>query len=125
MKGGAKHYEELRAYLETVPLVDSHDHTATCGPKYADPISVIAAGYFERDLRSGSSDAEMKIIADSSLSIEERWPTLQKVWNRSCHTGVGVQRFLWLLIFCLTICSQVRYHLCLRNLLDTLLGGIE
>ena len=42
MKGGAKHYEELRAYLETVPLVDSHDHTATCGPKYADPISVIA-----------------------------------------------------------------------------------
>ena len=27
MKGKAKCYDELREYLESVPLVDCHDHT--------------------------------------------------------------------------------------------------
>ena len=40
MKGNAKCYDKLREYLETVPLVDCHDHTISCGPKYADPINI-------------------------------------------------------------------------------------
>ena len=89
MKGNAKCYDKLREYLETVPLVDCHDHTTSCGPKYADPISVVASGYFVSDLHSASSDSEIKIIQNSKLSLEERWPLLEKAWKRSCHTGYG------------------------------------
>jgi len=87
MKGNAKRYDKLREYLETVPLVDCHDHTSTCGPKYTDPISVIASGYFISDLHSASSDSDIRVIQDSSLSVEERWPVLEKAWKRTCHTG--------------------------------------
>ena len=87
MKSNAKHYTKLREYLETIPLFDCHDHTTACGPKYTDPISVIASGYFVSDLHSASSDSDIEIIQDSTLSIEERWGVLEKAWNRSCHTG--------------------------------------
>ncbi len=87
MKGNAKCYGNLREYLETVPLVDCHDHTVSCGPKYNDPISVIASGYFVSDLWSASSDSDIAIIQDSKLSLEKRWPVLEKAWKRTCHTG--------------------------------------
>jgi len=87
MKTNTKSYGQLREYLETVPLVDCHDHTVECGPKYADAINVVASGYFCSDLHSASSDADIATITDSTLSIEERWPLLEKVWNRTCHTG--------------------------------------
>ena len=52
MKGTADCYEELREYVETVPLVDCHDHSGSCGPKYTDPTQVIVNGYFPADLTS-------------------------------------------------------------------------
>ena len=87
MKSNAKSYDKLREYLETVPLVDCHDHTTTCGPKYTDPISVIVSGYFDSDLQSASSDADLAIIQDANLPLEQRWTVLEKAWKRTCHTG--------------------------------------
>jgi len=87
MRSRASCYDELRAYVEAVPLVDCHDHTAECGPKYTDPMQVIVGGYFPSDLHSASSDAEMAIIADGSKPLEERWPALERAWKRTCHTG--------------------------------------
>jgi len=88
MKGSAACYDELREYLETVPLVDTHDHTWACGPKYVDPMEVVASGYFvASDLHNASCDSDIAIIQNSSLSLEERWPVLEKAWKRTCHTG--------------------------------------
>lgn len=87
MKSKANCYNRLREYLETIPLVDCHDHTGGCGPKRTDSIGLVIEGYILSDLHSASSDSEISIIQDSSLSIEERWPTLEKAWKRTCHTG--------------------------------------
>ena len=87
MAGRSKHYDELRAFCEDTPIVDCHDHTGECGPKYADPIDVVRGGYFHSDLWSALSDAESDRLADSALSIEDRWPILEKAWRRTCHTG--------------------------------------
>lgn len=87
MKGNADCYNKLLEYLETVPLVDCHDHTSTCGPKYTDPINVVVNGYFGSDLQSASSDADIAVMQDSGLSLEQRWPVLEKAWKRTCHTG--------------------------------------
>jgi len=89
MKGSAKCYSKLREHLETIPLIDCHDHTSASGPKCSDPINAVVSGefYFAHDLRSASSDREIKVIQNSSLSLEKRWEVLEKVWKRCCHTG--------------------------------------
>ena len=79
MKGSAKCYEELRGYLETVPLVDCHDHTVECGPKYTDPLQAIVNGYFPSDVHSASCDADIRLIMDLERPLEERWPVFEKV----------------------------------------------
>ncbi len=87
MKNKSEHFDELRAYCETIGLVDCHDHSAECGPKYIDPIQVIVGGYFTSDLHSASSDKDIAAMQDLNLSIEQRWPILEKAWRRASHTG--------------------------------------
>jgi len=80
-------YEELREYCEGVPVVDCHDHSGQCGPKYEDPIQAVIAGYFRSDITSASSEAEVAILDDTKRPLKERWPVLEKAWRRTCHTG--------------------------------------
>ena len=89
MKSDAKCYDKLREYLETVPLVDCHDHSPACVPKYVDPIQVVAGegGYFISDLISASSEEDVQQMLDYERPLEERWPILERAWRRSCHTG--------------------------------------
>ena len=90
MKGTAKCYDTLRAYCETVPIVDCHDHAIQCGPNHKDPIAMFVNGYFQSDLLSASSDAEMVVLADAERSLEERWPILERAWKRTRFTGYGM-----------------------------------
>ncbi|NOY07754.1 MAG: amidohydrolase family protein [Spirochaetes bacterium] len=87
MKGNAKYYNELRGYIEELPIIDCHDHSDVCKPKYIDPVQVVVNGYFTSDIQSASSDRDIQIINDYSLSLEERWPVLKKAWDRTCYTG--------------------------------------
>ena len=89
MRSRAKCYDELRAYCEGVPIVDCHDHSGECGPKYADAIQVVVSGYFPSDLHSASSDADMAVIQDGKRSLEERWAVLERAWKRTRFTGYG------------------------------------
>jgi hypothetical protein len=86
VRGNAKSYSDLRQFIEDTPLIDCHDHSGNiCG--YGDAIQVIANGYFLSDLQSASTEAEFGTLCDSGRSIEERWPVLEAVWKRTCHTG--------------------------------------
>jgi len=70
--------------------VDCHDHAIQCGPNHKDPIAVFTHGYFESDLRSASSDAEMDVLNDEKRPLEERWPILERAWKRARFTGYGM-----------------------------------
>jgi uncharacterized protein len=87
MKTNAKSFDQLREYIETIPLVDSHDHSAGCGPAYEDAIAFIAVHYMAGELTSASSDEDFAFMTDSSRPLEDRWPVLEKAWNRTKHTG--------------------------------------
>ncbi|NCO33758.1 MAG: hypothetical protein AUJ92_05940 [Armatimonadetes bacterium CG2_30_59_28] len=87
MKSPAKCHDSLRSHIETVPLVDCHDHSMECGPKYEDAIQVIVNSYFVSDLIGASSEADVGKLNDAKLSVEDRWPILEKAWKRTCHTG--------------------------------------
>ena len=82
-----KSYQSLLHSILEIPVIDCHDHTAECGPKYEDPIAVVIGGYFRSDLLSASSDGDIERIEDASLPLEERWPLLERAWHRSCYTG--------------------------------------
>lgn len=87
MKSASKYFEEIRSFLDTVKLVDCHDHSVECGPEYPDAIHALMTGYFIHDLQSASSEPDVEFILDHTLSLEERWPVLERVWKRTCHTG--------------------------------------
>jgi uncharacterized protein len=87
MKGSAASYDELRDYVETVPLVDCHDHSITCGPAYKDPIHVMVQGYFRSDIESASSAQDLEAMLNTKRPLAERWPIFEKAWKRTCHTG--------------------------------------
>ncbi len=87
MRGNAGCYDELREYMEAIPIIDCHDHTDYCKPRYIDPVQVIVNGYFVSDIQSASSDRDIQIINDYNLSLEQRWPVLKKAWERTCYTG--------------------------------------
>lgn len=89
MKTNAKCYENLRQYIETVPLIDCHDHSIGCSVKYTDPIAVVAGdgAYFVSDLISASSEKDVETMLNPNLPLEQRWPILQRAWKRTCHTG--------------------------------------
>jgi len=87
MKGSAKSFPELRDYMESIPLIDCHDHSGMCGPNRKSPYDFFLGSYFCNDLNSSSSDEEIKFLQDNSRSIEERWPIFKKAWDKCCFTG--------------------------------------
>lgn len=87
MRSTAACYDELRAFCEETPIVDCHDHSGACGPKHTDPIHAVATGYFPSDIQSASSDADLTFIYDTARPVEERWPVLERAWNRTKYTG--------------------------------------
>lgn len=87
MKSTAKCYDALREHLETIPLVDCHDHSTSCDIKYVDPMQVVVNGYFSHDIIIASSEKEFNTILDFQVPLEKRWPLLKKCWKRTCHTG--------------------------------------
>jgi hypothetical protein len=90
MRSKAACFDELRAYSEQVALVDCHDHSGVCGPKYTDAIQAVINGYFPSDIQSASSDEDLAFILDTKRSVEERWPILERAWKRTCHTGYAM-----------------------------------
>ncbi len=87
MKSPAKSYEPLRQYIETIPLVDCHDHTGQAGPKYTDPVHALISNYIVGELTSASSPQDVEFILNTEIALEKRWPVLEKAWNRTSHTG--------------------------------------
>jgi hypothetical protein len=87
MRGSSACYDELRDYIEGIPLIDCHDHTSACGPKYEDPIHALIDNYLVSDLQSASSDRDVAFMQDRSVPWEERWPTFETAWHRTQYTG--------------------------------------
>ena len=90
MRSTARCYDNLRAYIEFVPLIDCHDHSSEAGPKTIDPVKAVIDWYMASDLASASSEAEARFIMDASKPLEERWPVLQRAWQRTRFTGYAL-----------------------------------
>ena len=90
MKSNAISYPDLREYIESIPIIDCHDHSGEERPKYTDSIVALTSGYLHDDIASATTEAERLMLDDVSLSLEERWPTFVRAWNRTRYTGYGL-----------------------------------
>jgi uncharacterized protein len=90
MRSNTRCYDHLRAYIETVPLIDCHDHSANLGVKPSDPIRALMDGYIQADLESACPNLNMNLILDDQKPLGERWPELEKAWKRTKYTGYGL-----------------------------------
>ena len=80
-------FEQLMAHLADHPIIDTHDHSQECGPKYHDPVELLTGGYAGHDLMSAADSGEYDLIADSQMSLGDRWPVIEKLWRRARNTG--------------------------------------
>ncbi|MHB9034884.1 MAG: amidohydrolase family protein [Anaerolineae bacterium] len=87
MRSKSAFFGDLRSFIETLPVIDCHDHTHQVGPKHTDVIQMLACGYFPSDLQSISTQSEYQEIVDAEKPLEERWPLFETLWKRTCHTG--------------------------------------
>ena len=82
-------YHALRARIEALPVINTHEHTAGPAyyPKYGEAIQAIIQGYIQSDFVSAGGEAEFALLNDPEVSTERKWPTFARLWKRLEHTG--------------------------------------
>jgi uncharacterized protein len=97
MRSPARCFEALRDYVQTIPIIDCHDHSKECGPRPIDPVQAVIDWYMRADLASSSSEAETEYMFNQNIPLEKRWPVLELAWKRTCHTGYAqvIRRAIW------------------------------
>ena len=84
-----KTYETLRADIETLPVIDTHEHFP--GPrtqvKHTEPIKALTGGYVFSDLISAGGDETAAVLQDDDLTTEEKWPVFERLWAKTEHTA--------------------------------------
>ncbi len=89
MRSNARCFDELRAYLDALPLIDCHDHAGALGAT-RDPIRALVDWYMQADLESAWQGLDVQLIYNADKPLAERWPELQKAWQRSKYSGYGL-----------------------------------
>ncbi|MFV0400758.1 MAG: amidohydrolase family protein [Oscillospiraceae bacterium] len=87
--------EELKAYLSTIPVVDTHEHlplseTLRLREQPADFLAEYFTQYIHSDLVSaGMTREEQRKLWDTSIPVSARWAMLEPYWQACRHTGYG------------------------------------
>ena len=84
-----KTYETLRADIDTIPVIDTHEHFP--GPasqaEWTEPVASLIAGYVRSDILSATDPATLQRLEDQKTPTEEKWPLFQEVWSKIKHTA--------------------------------------
>ena len=80
-------FEQISAHLDASPIIDTHDHSQSCGPRYTDPVELLTGGYAGHDMTSAAAPGEYEQMVDSARPLEERWPIVERLWRATRNTG--------------------------------------
>lgn len=82
---------ELKTCLETLPVLDTHEHLPPFGNQLDLALDVLGEylqHYISSDLQSaGMSEALLRQVCDPTTPITERWDKLAPYWERTCDTA--------------------------------------
>jgi len=91
-----QHYEPIREYVDTLRIVDTHEHLPKSAADWAaraqdprwDILSEYLQHYMSSDLRSaGLPPEDLDKARRADTPIESRWALLEPYWNAARNTG--------------------------------------
>jgi len=86
-------YENLREFVFTLPIVDTHEHLPAREELRDANLDVLAeylGHYFSCDLVSAGAPPEaMRAAYDTNRPLQERWKLLEPYWEAARNTGYG------------------------------------
>lgn len=87
----SKSYQELRDYLDRVPVIETHEHYAGHIEEVEDILTFVVSNYFNSDLLSAAygseKDIEKAASNENELSFDERYSIFEKFYRKSDKTG--------------------------------------
>ena len=92
IKPDSASFRDLRDFLDTIPIIDSHEHyvLGPRRPKDRDPVADAIASYYISDLLSVDPAAAREvpgILGDASQGIGRRRAALDRVLSAAGHTA--------------------------------------
>ena len=88
-----KSYEQLRDYIFTLDIIDTHEHLPgreSRRPGGADVLSEYMGHYFPCDLVSaGLTPEALAVLRDPSVALAKRWKLAEPYWEAARNTGYG------------------------------------
>ncbi len=86
-------FKELLNYVETLTIIDTHEHLPNWEDKREKPADILSeylTHYFNRDLvTAGLTVSEMKRARDCAVPLMERWKLVEPYWEYARNTGYG------------------------------------
>lgn len=89
-KSNATYFQEIRDFLDTVPVINTHEHYAGETKPVDDVFEFLFHTYYKTDLMSAAFGSEHEVrsaIYDKSLSFDERYDLIEKFLLRSNKTS--------------------------------------
>ena len=82
-------YDKLRADIDTIPVIDTHEHFSGPGDQAhnTEPIASLVTGYVHSDIWSAAGAEAIQKLQDPKVSTKEKWPLFQQVWAKTRHTA--------------------------------------
>ena len=85
-------HRRIRSQVETIPLIDTHEHLMSEATRLAQPIDLFYwfSQYASSDLVSaGMSEETLQKLHDSRIPLDERWAEFAPFWVSVRTTGYG------------------------------------
>ncbi len=91
-------YLELREYLDTVPVIETHEHYTSNTERYSDCFPLLL-GYVKSDLRIAAGlggERVIEYLADPKIPFRKRWECFEGLYAKCRHTAYarGMERGL-------------------------------
>lgn len=91
LKNKTPSYLEIREYLDTVPVIDTHEHFAGVTEPIEDVLGFVAGNYyFQSDMISSAFGFENDVqftLMDRKLSFDERYEVFERYYKRTDKTA--------------------------------------
>lgn len=83
-------YIKFREWLDSVPVIESHEHYTGITEPMTDPIELIMGNYMNSDIDSAAGaeyEKTMRILQNNDIPFEERYKIFAPLYEKVKHTG--------------------------------------
>ena len=91
LRSSAKSYQEVRTYLDQVPVIETHEHYTGIVKPVEDILGFILDNYYDSDFLSASFGLEKKALStlsnEDKLSFAQRFDFFRKIYQKSDKTA--------------------------------------